>query len=211
MKTTKAILVLAGVLFLFFYPVSSKALTFDLNVPNPDLSSSTGPYAWVNVVWIDSNDATVTFTRYSPYVIFGNGAYDLNVNGSFVVGGGAITYTPVPSGTPQINNIGYNLVNSVDGFGHFNLQIDLNDGPENGVIDITIPLHLTSGSWTSDTDVLTTNDDGRLAASHIYPPLGTQTGYATNGPTAVPEPGILILLGIAMGAIGVVSWRIPKL
>ena len=69
MKTTKAILILAGALFLLFYPVSSKAdpYTFDLDVPNSNLSAYTGPYAKVEVTLLDAFNATVKFTRYDSF------------------------------------------------------------------------------------------------------------------------------------------------
>jgi hypothetical protein len=54
---------------------------------------------------------------------------------------------------------------------------------------------------------------GTVAVAWLEYPLGTvieQTPPSASA-TIVPEPGILILLGIAMGAIGVASWRIPKL
>ena len=123
----------------------------------------------------------------------------------------SITYTPVSGGSVQIKNINKDATNSVDGFGLFNLQIDLKDGPTNGVTDITIPLHSTSAAgWSSDISVLTSTSVLNPAAAHLQPPgIGDDiTGFAS---VSIPEPGILILLGIAMSAIGMASWRISKI
>lgn len=67
MKTTKAILILAGALFLLFSPVSSKAdmISVDLNLPNTAMSPYTGPYVHLDYGWAgtgSSSTATFTFT-----------------------------------------------------------------------------------------------------------------------------------------------------
>jgi len=57
--------------------------------------------------------------------------------------------------------------------------------------------------WTAD-----------VSLAPYQPIIGNANAYAAKAQSqliAVPEPGILILLGIAMSAIGAASWRIRKL
>jgi hypothetical protein len=219
MKTTKAILILAAALFSLVYPVSSKADTIfdlDLNVPNSAISGYTGPYAHVHID-LDPTDTTalVTFTSLTNagniYLMGDGSAAAVNVNGSFTLG----TITSANAGTgfsttpPAHKSLFSQSSGVVDGFGSFNLTIDIFDGFTYSADTISFIL---TGSWIDASHVLIANDatHNALAAAHIFvtssPAIASNgalaTGYASNG-VAVPEPGILILLGLAMSAIGI--------
>jgi hypothetical protein len=199
MKTTKAILILAAALCLLFYPGSSKADTFDfqLTVPNAALSGQTPPFADVHID-LTGGTATITFTADNSYA-FGDGkVIALNVADGFTfVSVTPSTFTTTPSPPP------------VDGFGNFNLVFNDGSGFSAPGPYFSAAVVLT-GSWANAASVLTENAAGYFAAAHIGVPGilddGTSgypiTGWAANG-VAVPEPGILILLGIAMSAIGI--------
>ena len=71
-------------------------------------------------------------------------------------------------------------------------------------------------SWTNDTDVLTTNADGFLAAAHVYVSLdGTRsggaalTGFAANGEGTppVPEPIAALVWSLLIASTGLVTLR----
>jgi len=229
-KSLKAILVLAGALFLLMYPVSSKAdtISFDLTVPNTAISPYTGPYAHVVVDLTSATTATITFTSLTNsgniYLMGDGSSAAVNVNAtSFTVG----SITGTNSGTgfntiPPGNQPRFSLSSGeVDGFGNFNLAIDIFNGFTYSVDTLSFVITETPGpTWVTANDVLIANDPthNALAASHIFvtsDPANASnkalaTGYASNG-VAVPEPGILILLGIAMSAIGAASWRISKI
>jgi hypothetical protein len=221
----KAILVLTGTLFLLFYPVSSKAdmVTYDLGIGNAAISGYTGPFAQVTVDWTSSTTANITFTSLTNggyiYLMGDGSSVAVNVYGAFTIGNVSGTnslagFTPGP----------YTVVNppgtsNVDGFGSFNGVIDSFDGFTNAATEISFLLTATEAtSWVSASDVLAANADGWLAAAHIFVTsspgnasnTALATGYAANGTVPVPEPGIFILLGIAMGAIGIASRYVRK-
>ena len=124
------------------------------------------------------------------------------------------------------NTFGWETGNfSADGFGKFNVKISGLDAWTYAVDTLTFTLSIGSGSWASASNVLAPNSDNSVAASHVIPALsnppsnpdqshnfyGLNTGFADQSVVRVPEPGILILLGIAMSAIGMASWRIRKI
>jgi len=221
MKITKTILVLASALLLF-YPVSSKADTFDFQLAthNAALNPYLAPYADVHID-LTGTTATITFTSDvvggNIYLMGdggkGNSSVSLNVSGSFSV----ISYTgTVPAGFngPQLSNTS---PSNMDGFGSFNLALTEKDGYSWALNSVTIVL---TGTWDHASEVLTDNTEGYMAAAHIFVTTSPAdksntalaTGFAADGPpVTVPEPGILILLGIAMSAIGAASWKISKL
>jgi hypothetical protein len=197
MKTLKAILILAAALLLL-YPVSSKADSFDfqLTVPNTALQPYPAPYADVHID-LTGGIATIKFTADNSYAFGDGSALALNVADGFTfvsVTAGFTQVTPPPAGPWN-----------VDGFGKFNLVFDDGSGFSAPYFTATVVL---SGSWANAASVLTDNSDDYFAAAHMGAPDPDNpgkyiaTGYAANG-VAVPEPGILILLGIAMSAIGV--------
>jgi len=79
-----------------------------------------------------------------------------------------------------------------------------------GVYDATGPGVLLNGTdyeWVFKFSLTTTLEPQALQVLFY----NDVTGKTTRLSQSLPEPGILILLGIAMSAIGVASWRIRKL
>jgi hypothetical protein len=140
--------------------------------------------------------ATVTFTSLdnggNVYMMTDGSSADLNVNaaiGNFTVTG--LTGTKTPSGGPNVacgagvtcsislsDTIQANQ--NVDGQGKFNLTIDsLASGPKQGETQISFTLTLTSGTWSSASNVLTPNGSGNVAAVHVGAFADTCNGTIT--------------------------------
>ncbi len=65
--------------------------------------------------------------------------------------------------------------------------------------------------YTVTSDQSITSDGWQYVATNVFNASAGNISNIELIGVAVPEPGILILLGLAMGAIGVASWKIPKL
>ncbi len=185
-------------------PVLADSISFDLSVPNSALSGFTGPYAKVEVDLTGATTATITFTPYDGYAIGDGQSVDVNVNGAFTVGDPTIT---APGSFKQFDN-----GSEADGFGKFNLVIDLNDGATHTTDLVRFDLTLTSGSWSYPSDVLVPNSDNYLAAAHIFVcDVPCQDGAATTGFAAndapVPEPATLVLLSAGLAWAAGLGWR----
>lgn len=203
--------ILLGCLLAFLLMSASAFATtnYSLNLINGSPGIS-GPYVNVAVNLVDSNTADITFTTLiTDEVIFDQGAVAFNLNGT----ASSISFlTSSPSGNPaaggQIPAGGTVTPNAQeDGWGVFDYTVDFFDGPSNGVTSITYRVDLASGTWASDAFVLDTNVQGRHAAAHVWLPTGGEgsTWYVTDGPTSVPEPATMLLLGL--GLIGVAGIR----
>ncbi len=199
MKTVKVLGILVFV-FMLMFAVQAQAdiVTYDLTVSN--LSGVPGPYGTVSVNRTSGTTADVTFTRDDGFLFVDSNIGDLNVNGS---------YSASVSGLPNTPTIGSG---QVDGFGFFNLTTD--DPGVNNTDNITsfvISLTDTSGTWSSASDVLINNADGYLAAAHIWSPTANNpTGYAANGPSKVPEPAPVLLIGIGLAALALFGKSFSK-
>jgi hypothetical protein len=196
----------AGLLFLLAFGVpraSADAISLDLTVPNSGINAFTGPYANVTLTWISATSATVTFTAYPGFQIIDGGALDLNVNGTATPG----SYVVHQIDSFHVNDPSdwHNVPGMVDGFGTFNLSVNMQDGYGSAVQWVMFTLTGTGTSWTDAASVLTPNSGGFLAAAHIAvcgeTPCSKDvdalaTGYATNGPPSqVPEPASIALFG----------------
>jgi len=219
----KAIMVLAGVLCLLFYPATSKADTLYYftsdHITNPLTGEPPGggtpPFGYVQLTPTASGvDVLVHLKASSYYFVLGaSGGFDflfsLNTASGIDVGDISITQNAT-------YNKGNHLVAQTgdfhaDGTGSWNWGIT-GEGQKNGLNGgFNTDIMFSVAGATIDTFIVSTGANGGwLFAADIYSGQTGNTGLVDVS-VPVPEPGILILLGIAMGAIGVASWRIPKL
>jgi hypothetical protein len=205
-----ALVALAG----FAFQAKADVCSFDLGTGNPAISGFPGPYANVEINLTSTTTATVTFTSLTNsgniYLMGDGGSVALNVNASTfsvsgITGSNAGTgFTPGPYSQTSAGN--------EDGFGSFNLRINSFDGFTHSSDTISFTLTNTSGTWASCHDVLIGNALGNTAAAHIFVTASPAnaangalaTGFATNG-SGVPDGGATVmLLGAALGALGMV-------
>jgi hypothetical protein len=219
MKKTKyfaaALIALVG---LGLQQAKADTTSFNLSVGNPAIAGFPGPYATVLVNRTDATHATITFTSLTnpnggtPVIyMFGDGSsVAVNVNAA-TWGVSNITFVqPAGFSDPLIQNGGSG---NVDGFGVLNQTFNSFDGFTHASTQISFTLTNTSGTWGSAGAVLIANGQGALAAAHIFVTLdppntkngALATGFAANGGSQVPDGGATVmLLGVALGALGVV-------
>ena len=188
--------------------------SFNLGVGNPAISGYPGPYVSVTVSRTNSTHATITFTSLTAagniYLMGDGSSVAVNVNAtswtvSNVTGSNSGTgFTPGPYSNGGSGN--------VDGFEVFNQRINSFDGFTHSSSTIRFTLTNTSGTWANAAAVLAANSGGSLAAAHIFVTVSPAnaangalcTGFAANG-GQVPDGGATVmLLGVALGALGIV-------
>jgi hypothetical protein len=189
---------------------------FSLDLGNtstpPSLSSFPAPYGTVTIDRTSSTTANVTFlgttTGGFQYVFGAAQSTDLNVNGTFTLSN--LVYTPTfatasLTGTPGAHN--------ADGWGTFNLSMDMSDGFPSTATKVAFTLTDTGAPWASADDVLTANSLGHVAAAHIFVCDGPcslangalTTGFATTG--AVPEPSTWAMMILGFMGVGFLAYR----
>ena len=186
--------------------------TYSLGAGNSAISGYPAPYGSATVTLLTGNIAMITFTAAQTgafqYLFGDGGSAAVNVNGAFTLG--AITGTQLPGFGPTTYSNGG--AGNVDGWGHFNLTINSSQGYTDASNSITFALTKTSGTWSSDANVLTANANGSLVAAHIFVaafPANVKqgalaTGFASNGGAVnTPDGGTTVmLLGAALGVLG---------
>jgi len=210
----KRIVLMLSVVLVLLIGVNASAdqFTFQITIPNTALSSYPAPYADVTVTTpiLNSTTATISVDGLTQgsytYIIGAAQAFDLNINGigtasAFSWTGGNVNTAFTPGGAGNVSD-----------FGVFNLTIDNFDGFNSAVSALDFTLTLSSGTWANASNVLVPNNDGYIAAAHIFVTApGTSgavvTGYAGNG-TPIPEPATMLLLG--SGLIGLAGFARKK-
>ena len=213
MRTFKIAFSMVGcVLALAVLP--SKADTmYTLGVGNSALTGDPGPFGFVDVA-LSGNTATITFTANAvggfQYLFGDGGTVGVNVNGSYTLG----TVTEYNSFTGFVPLFKNNVPGTEDGFGNFSLSLNNEDGFKNSADKVVFTI---TGSWADSSSVLTANNDGYLAAAHIFPTATnpswpassttTLTGFAANG--GVPDGGTTAaMLGSALVGLGLLRRKI---
>ena len=171
---------------------ASADIVYQLAVENGNIFG-TGPFGSVTVHLVDSDDAIVTFNADSPFLFMDGAGAAVNVNAtSFTVASSSVTplsstFGQNPCNTPGVCAINIGANQQVDGFGKFNLTLNLQDGSGAAIsaaqTQISFDIHNTSGTWASASDVLISNKTtgGTTVAAHMVNPANTNcTGFAGN-------------------------------
>ena len=191
-------------------------VTYDIGTGNAAISGFTGPYASVDVHWIDSTHATITFTSDTASGCGGTCLYLMGDGGTAAVNVNATTWTLGSlTGTNYFADSKYALSNggagNEDGFGGFNQTIDSFDGYGDTSSTVSFALTNTSGTWADASSVLKANAP---VAAHIFVcgesggvclssagalTTGFGAGVGTGGTFSnfeiTPEPASIALLG----------------
>jgi hypothetical protein len=184
-----------------------------IGVPNTGLSGFAGPFANLQIDLTSPTTADVTFTSLTNggyiYLLGGQAAADLNVNGTYTLG-------PVV----EANAVGgfqatfdANAPGNVSSFGKFDLSLNNSGGFDNTATSISFTLTDTSAPWLTAAGVLSSDNAGYSAGVHAFacaePGCSRASGAVISGfaanddpPAVIPEPSTLALLG--MGLAGVV-------
>lgn len=219
MKAIKYIVFVGAVCAAFaMQPAKADLFSFDLGIGNSAISGFPGPYANVEVNRTSNSTATITFTSLTNsgniYLLGDGGTAGVNVSGSFTLGAisgsnSGTGFTPGPYSDGGAGNL--------DGFGVFNLTINSFDGFTHS--SDTVSFDLTGGNWASAAAVLTANNNGFIAAAHIFvtsSPANADngavaTGFAGNGGGTVPDGGATAcLLGLGLAGLAGIRARFGR-
>ncbi len=209
--------------------------TFDLDAGNTAIAGYTGPYANVNVHWVDSDTAIITFTSLctgggDPPCTVGDQIFLMGDGGSVAVNVNATSWT-LSAISGSNSGVGFTPgpysdggSGNVDGWGVFNQTITTFDGYTHSSDTISFQLDNTGGTWADESEVLAANLGDSLAAAHIfvatYGATGADasvkalaTGFAAGSgnpefpPQQIPEPGVLGVLSLGLLGLSLTAMR----
>jgi hypothetical protein len=214
MKKLKYIAPVLIAIACFGFQQAKATTTYSLGQGNSAIAGYPAPYGSVAVnLNAAGTVATITFTAAQTgafqYLFGDGGSAAVNVNGAFTLTG-SITGTQLAGFGPTTYSNGG--AGHVDGWGQFNFTVNSSQGYTDASNLITFTLTKTSGTWSSDADVLTANANGAFVAAHIFVAAfpadvnngALATGFASNGGAVnTPDGGTTVmLLGVALGALG---------
>jgi hypothetical protein len=230
MRMIKALLVLAGVFCLLVYPGTSKADTFPITFlfTSDHLTGgygSTGPFGTVTINEISGGfEVTVSLNDGSKFINTGAGA-GLNFGfGATFIGTGPSSAITITGNTAASDSGTHSLTASyapngttpfhMDGGGDFFYGITYTGQKTGGGSAIEGPIVFdVTGSSVTLAWLTAANADNQIFVADVISGVSGLTGIidVSKEGVPVPEPGILILLGIAMTAVGVGTRFVRKI
>jgi hypothetical protein len=198
---------------------SASAVSYSITTGNNGLTPPySGPFATLTVTLDDSDTARVTITGLDSglfhYLIGGQGAIGLNVNGGATFNSSSVTgvvQNQTDGGAPQDPALSQDAPGNLDGMGTFNFILDNVDGYQHAFTSLTFTMDKTSGTWANASDVLTLNGANNLATAHIFV-VNADDSWSNTGATgyaATPDGASTIaLLGSALVGFGILRRRL---
>jgi hypothetical protein len=183
-----------AVLFLYCSPLLANSVSYTLNTPNSQLSSSLGPYGTVGLTLNANGSISVLVTMAT---MFGTGArYG-------IAGGGPAFGFNGPAGiTVSALTFGFSCCQPT-GSGYGGFRYVIGGPPPGGHAPVSLFFIVTVPGGFTTVDQL-----GNNFMAHVIPPNGRPTGYATiSVPDGDPSTLTLLLLGLGASVLALLKRR----